>query len=188
MKRVSTVLATILISVSLLAAQTGWESQRAVPAHDKLNYFAGTWNLEVHVKASPFVSKAFFGTEHNEWTPNGSLLVSRQEGDAALAAGGLVVMAYHPQEKTYTYHVVKSTGETEDLRGTLDGNAWTWTNDQPTSGKGTAKSRLTITELSPVSYSLKLESALDGTDWSTIMEGKATKVVPHARQDVAFLR
>jgi len=187
-KGVPTVLATILTGASLLAAQTVSENQKAVSAHDKLNFFAGTWNLEVRMKASPFVAKAFYGTEHNEWTPSGTLLISRQEGDAALTAGGLVVMAYDPQEKSYTYHVVKSTGDTEDLKGTLEGNIWTWTNDQPTAGSKAAKSRLTITELSPVSYFLKFETAADGVDWSTIMEGKANKVLPHAHQDVAFLR
>jgi hypothetical protein len=187
MTRVSAVvLAAIVVGASLAGAQTPSEIQKPGPAQEKLNYFAGTWRLEVHMKASPFGPRAFFATEHNEWMPGGLLLVSRQEGETAVAAGGLAVMGYNTQEKAYTYHVVKSTGEIEDLKGTLEGHTWTWTGDGTT---GSAlKTRLTIKEVSAVSYALKLETASEGRDWSTVMEGRATKALADARQDVAYRR
>jgi hypothetical protein len=113
--RVSAVLlVAMVVASSFSVAQT---TETTVAALGKLNYFVGTWRTEVHVKISPF--RAFFGTEHNEWMPGGSLLVSRPDGEAAPASGGLAVMAFNTQEKTYTYHVVKDTGEAGDLRGTF---------------------------------------------------------------------
>ena len=183
--RVSRFLWAAMVVVSTFAvAQTSDESSVAL---GKLNYFVGTWTLEVHMKISPFASRTFFGTEHNEWMPGGSLLVSRQEGEAAPASGGLAVIAYNTQEKTYTYHVVKETGEAEDLKGTFEADIWTWTSS-PAAGNEKRHSRLTIQEISPTSYSLKFETSPEGHDWSTVMEGKAVKFATRTRQDVAFLR
>ena len=42
-------------------------------------------------------------------------------------------------------------------------------------GAKIVKSRFTLKELSPSSYSMQWETQ-DGTSWSTLMEGKATKV------------
>jgi hypothetical protein len=181
--RVSRVLLAAIVAASTFAVAQTSDSV----ALGKLNYFVGTWTLEVHMKISPFASRAFFGTEHNEWMPGGSLLVSRQDGEAAPASGGLAVMAYNTEEKTYTYHVVKETGEAEDLKGTFEADTWTWTSS-PAAGKQTRHSRLTIQEISPTSYSLKFETSPEGHDWSTVMEGKAVKFATRARQDIAFLR
>ena len=156
-------------------------------AAEKLNYFAGTWRLEVQMKIGPLGSRAFVGTEHNEWMPGGLLLLSRQDGETAVASRGLAVLGYSAEEKAYTYHVVKDTGETEDLKGTLEDHTWTWTSFA-TAGKPGPRSRLMIEEISPTSYRLKFETAPEGRDWSTVMDGNAVKILPHARQDVAFLR
>ena len=37
------------------------------------------------------------------------------------------------------------------------------------------KQRMTIKTLSPTSYTMKFEVSIDGTNWMTFMEGKATK-------------
>jgi hypothetical protein len=182
--KVSAVLLMGLVS-SFTAAQTSATEKSG--AAEKLNYFVGTWSLEVHLKIGPLGSRAFFGTEHNEWMPGGLLLMSRQEGETAVPSAGLVVLAYNTQKKAYTYHVVKDTGDTEDLSGTLEDHRWTWTSFT-TPGKQVARSRLIVQEISPTSYSLKFETAEEGHDWSTVMEGNAVKILPHARQDVAFLR
>jgi hypothetical protein len=187
MARHSTVLfAIVILSAGLITGQTTSESQK--PGREKLNYFAGTWTVEVHMAAGAFGSRSFFGRENNEWISNGSLLVSRQEGDVGLNGGGLGVLGYNAQNKAYTYHVVKNTGETEDLKGTFEGRTWTWTSVETGSSSGRAKTRVTMQELSSTSYLLRVETSLEGREWSTVMEGKASKVVPRARQDVAFLR
>ena len=181
--RISAVLVLTVTGVSWALGQTTPTSEQSSAALGRLNYFAGTWQLEVHMTMSPLGSRAFFGTEHNEWERGGSLLVSRQEG----LPGGLAVMAYNPREKAYTYHVVKDTGEAEDLRGTLADHTWTWMS-YSASGNPAPRTRFIVQETSPISYSVKFETSSEGRDWSTVMEGKAVKVLPNAHQDVAFLR
>ncbi|MBV8893475.1 MAG: DUF1579 family protein [Acidobacteria bacterium] len=182
MRRICAVLFPTLLAATALIAQTASEVQR-------LKYFVGTWTVEVHMTAGPLGSRSFLGTERNEWLPGSSLLVSRQKGEAELAEGGLAVIAYNAQLRKYTYHVLKNTGEIEDLAGRLEGRTWTWTSDEISDKSGRAvKTRLTIDELSPASYDLCLEIASDGHEWSKIMEGKATKVLQRVRRDVAFLR
>jgi hypothetical protein len=185
--RVSSVLLLAIgVVSSVTVAQTISATEKSSAA-EKLNYFVGTWRLEVQMKIGALGSRAFFGTEHNEWMPGGLLLVSRQDGDTAVATGGLAVLAYNTQEKAYTYHVVKDTGETEDLSGTLEDRTWTWTS-LTTTGKQVPQSRLIVQEISPTTYRLKFETSTEGRDWSTVMEGNAVKILTHARQDIAFLR
>jgi len=190
MAHLARVSAILLLTIGGLSSFT--MGQTPSPSHtsrdaEKLNYFVGTWRLEVHMKIGPLGSRAFFGTEHNEWMPGGLLLVSRQDGEPPVASQGLAVLAYNAEQKAYTYHVVKDTGETEDLRGTLADHTWTWTS-LPMAGKPGPQSRLIVEELSPTSYRLKFETAPEGRDWSTVMDGNAVKILTHARQDVAFLR
>lgn len=181
-------LLTLVIGTSLLFAQTSSEIDQPGLAYEKLNYFAGTWTLELHIKNSPFGSRVFFATEHNEWMPASSLLLSRQEGDGTVPFGGLTVLAYNAKAKTYTYHVVTNTGEVQDLRGTVDGNTWSWTSDATASGGNAQKVRLIITELSSESYGLKFETSASGQDWCTVIEGEAHRAAGYPRQDVAFRR
>jgi hypothetical protein len=181
-------LAAIVVTASIVLAQSRPKVQARDSAPEKLNYFAGTWTIEVQMKANALGSRAFFATEHNEWMPGRSLLVSRQEGDTVLGGSGFAVMAYDCDEKVYAYHIVKSTGETEVLKGKLEGNTWIWTSEGTAKADEGGKARLIVTELSPTSYTLKFEAASNEHGWSTILEGKATKVIPHTHQDVAFLR
>ena len=188
MRRASrALLLTVISGASLLLAQTPSEANNLRAAREKLNYFVGTWTLEIHTKGGPLGGMVFLGNEHNELLPGGSLLVSRQEGVDSPVSGGLSILAYNVNDKTYTYHVVKSTGEVEDLRGTLKGNTWTWTNDELAAGKA-PKIRLTIQEFSAKSYGLKLETTSGEQDWSVVMEGEAHKSLTYARPDVAFRR
>jgi hypothetical protein len=177
-------LLVIVFTVSMVAAIPLWAQTSA--ESQKLNYFAGTWRLEVHLIASAVGGKAFFGTEHNEWMPGGSLLLSRQEEESPITGGGLTVLAYDAQNKTYRYHQVKNSGESEDLRGTFENGIWTWITSA--AANQARRTRLTMREISDTSYVLKLETASEGHDWSTVMEGKATKILRRTHQDVAFLR
>jgi Protein of unknown function (DUF1579) len=172
-------------ATSILTAQTDSENKAA---RERLSYFAGTWNVEMHMKTGALNSHVYFATEHNEWAPNHTLLLSKPEGDTAVPQSDLAVMGYNPSKHAYTYHILKSTGDTEDLQGTMDGETWTWlTDDMRTSAQST-KTRITMTQISPTSYSLRVETFPAGGSWSTIMEGTAKKVVVHSHQDVAFLR
>lgn len=184
MAKASVVCTLVVLMASLLTAQTDSEHKSA---RDKLNYFAGTWKVEVHMAAGALASRTYFSTENNEWAPDHSLLLSKPQGDVALA-GGLAVMGYSPSKQVYTYHILKSTGDTEDLQGTMQDQTWTWMSDEVRTRGQSTKTRITMKEISPTSYTLRVETLAAGEAWSTVMEGTAKKVLVHSHQDVAFLR
>jgi hypothetical protein len=114
--RVSRILLAVMVVSSFAAAQTTENSSAAL---ERLNYFVGTWTLEVHMKISPFGSRAFFGMEHNEWMPGGFLLVSRQDGETAAASAGLAVMAYNTQEEVLHLSCCQGHGRGRGSEGKL---------------------------------------------------------------------
>jgi hypothetical protein len=183
MARASALCMLVVLTASLLTAQKDSESKSA---HERLNYFAGSWRVEVHMTAGALDSRTYVSTENNEWAPDHSLLLSKPQGDVALASG-VAVMGYSPSKHVYTYHILKSTGDTEDLHGTLEDQTWTWLTEELPSGPQPKKTRITMKQISPTSYALRVET-LEGEAWSTVIEGTAKKVLIHSHQDVAFLR
>jgi hypothetical protein len=178
-------LLVVLTAAGLLTAQTDSESKAA---REKLNYFAGTWNIEMHMTTGALNSRKYVATEHNEWSTGHSLLVSKPEGDTAIPDGGLGVMGYSPSKHAYTYHILKTTGDTEDLHGTVLDRTWTWQSDELQTGSEATRTRITMKETSPIAYTLRVEIFAPTGEWVTVMEGTAKKVFMHAHQDVAFLR
>ncbi|MGO9933847.1 MAG: hypothetical protein ACLPV8_18825 [Steroidobacteraceae bacterium] len=87
---------------------------------------------------------------------------------------GLSVLGYSTDDKAYTYREFNSWGEFEDSRGVVDGDTWTWTSDEKM-GSTTTKGRFTMKMTSAMSYNFMFEMSPDGTKWTTVMEGKATK-------------
>jgi len=185
MAKISGLCMLVVLTGSLLSAQTGSENK---PARERLNYFAGTWNVEMHMKAGALNSRVYFATEHNEWASDHSLLLSRPEADRSLPEGSLAVMGYSSSKHAYTYHILKSTGDSEDMHGTVDDRTWTWLSDELRTVGESTKTRITMKEISPTSYTLQVETLPTGGSWFTVMEGTAKKVVVHSHQDVAFLR
>jgi hypothetical protein len=184
-RRLVVVSALAILSIRSIAAQTGSSAQLS---RERLNYFEGTWSIEMHMNTGALNSRAYFTTEHNEWVSDHSLLLSRSDHDEALSAGGLVVMGYSAAKNVYAYHIVKSNGEAEDLKGTVDGKTWIWTSDGARPGEQVPWTRITMKEISSMLYTLRVETSLEGSTWSTVMDGTARKVLPHPHQDVAFLR
>src|SRR5262249_16946574 len=159
-------------AAGLLTAQTDSESKAA---REKLNYFAGTWNVEIHMSAGALNSRKYVATEHNEWSPGHSLLVSKPEGDTSIPDGGLGVMGYSPSKHVYTYHILKTAGDTEDLQGTILDRTWTWQSDGLLTSSDRARTRITMKEVSPIAYTLRVETLAVSGEWFTVMEGTAKK-------------
>jgi len=181
MKRLLALLFVLAMSgATALFGQVNSESQ-------KLNYFAGTWKIVAHLNAPALYSKTFIETEYNEWLPGRALLLSRQEADNEVS-GGVTVLTYDPQNKIYRYHQIKNNGDLQDLRGSFEKGTWIWMSAGVSNHDQSPKTRLVIKEVNDTSYTLKLESATEGHDWSTVMEGEASKVLARAHQDIAFLR
>jgi hypothetical protein len=180
MKRIAgALLVTLLYAVA--AAQTTPASPKPGPEVKKLDYFTGTWHLSGETKASPFgPAGKFTGTENNQWMPGGFFLISHS--DESMPAGkatGMAIFGYDASSKVYTYQAYNSMGEAESAQGTLEGNIWTWTNEHKIGDK-MMRGRYTVKTTSPTAYDFKFETAQEGGDWSTVMEGKATKATPPA--------
>jgi len=94
---------------------------------------------------------------------------------AGLGSGsGMAYMGFDIDKKVYTYDEFNSMGEAEHSTGSVDGDTWTWTREH-LGGGNAAKTRFIMKTVSPTSYTFKLETSPDGCNWSTVMDGKATK-------------
>jgi hypothetical protein len=170
----------LFFSVALASAQ---EPQAPKPAPElaRLNYFSGNWTAEGDLKPSPWgPGGKFTSKDRNDWMAGKFFLLSHSSFSGAMGSGTEVaVMGYKPDDKVYTYDSYNSMGEADHSTGTVSGDTWTWIGDQKVGGQ-TFKGRFTMKELTPTSYSYTYETQPAGGQWSTIMEGKATKVTGEA--------
>lgn len=176
LKRFATVLVVTLISSAFVAAQNPPAKPTPGPEVKKLDYFAGAWKSSGDLKPSPFgPGGKFTATEQNSWMSGGFFLLSHADENTPMGNGkGMAVFGYDPEEKVYTYNAFNSMGQAEHAKGTLTGDTWTWTNEEKMQGK-LMRGRYTVKVVSPTSYTFKFEMAPEGGDWTTVMEGKATK-------------
>jgi hypothetical protein len=146
------------------------------PEHKAMAFFAGRWTSQGELKPGPLgPGGKTTGTDTCEWFAGGFQIVCRGQGKGPMGSmTSLGVMAYDAAKKAYTYYGVDSHGMNELSTGTKSGDTWTFTATS-TYGGQTFQSRYTIVETSPTSYTFTWESSPDGTKWSTLMEGKATK-------------
>jgi uncharacterized protein DUF1579 len=146
------------------------------PEVKALGYFAGKWTGESELKPGPLgPGGKMTSTDTCEWFSGGFQLVCRGDGKGAIGPmKSIGIMSYSLTEKKYSYYGIDSMGSSEVSWGTKSGNTWTYTANSNLGGQ-TFKSRYTIVETSPTSYTFKWEQSPDGTKWSTLMEGKSTK-------------
>lgn len=174
MKRAAMILAATLLLAAVAMAQM--QPPKPGPELRKLDIFVGTWTLDGSMKPG-MMGPGGSMTENQkcEWMEGGFYLVCHSDYKSSMGNGvGLSVMGYSAEDKIYTYREFSSFGEFDDSRGTLDGDTWTWTNDERMGGT-TMKGRFTIKMTSGTSYNFVFDMSQDGTKWSTVMDGKATK-------------
>src|SRR5258708_3734604 len=168
----------LILCVALtVGALAQMEAPEPGPEHKKLDMFAGTWTLDGDLKPGPIgPGGKMTKNEKCEWMEGGFFLVCHADfKSVSMGSGsGLSVMGYSSDDKAYTYREFNSYGEFEDSRGALDGDTWTWTGDEKMGGM-TMKGRFTMKVTSPTSYNFGYEMSQDGTKWTTMMDGKATK-------------
>lgn len=170
--------AMIFSAVLLLAASAmaQMEMPKPGPEHKKLDIFAGSWTLDGDMKPGPMgPGGKITETEKCEWMEGGFYLVCHTQFGGSMGNGlGISVMGYSNDDKAYTYREFNSWGEFDDSKGSVDGDTWTWTSDEKMGGMS-MKGRFTMKVTSPTSYNFSFEMSQDGTKWTTVMDGKATK-------------
>jgi len=160
----------------LAAAALAQEAPKPGPDHKKLDVFAGSWTLDGDIKpGSMGPGGKITEYERCEWMEGGFYLICHTDFKSSMGNGsGISVMGYSTEGKAYTYREFNSWGEFTDSKGTLDGDTWTWTNDEKM-GTTSMKGKFTMKVTSSTSYNFMFELSPDGAKWTTVMDGKATK-------------
>ena len=171
MKTTRMILAAWLMSAAAMA-----QMPQPGPELKKVDMFAGSWTLDGDMKASPMgPGGKMTENEKCEWMEGGFFIVCRVDFKSSMGNGaGVTVMGYSAEDKVYTFREFNSWGEFTDSKGSVDGDTWTWTNDEKMGGM-TMKGRFTMKVTSPTAYNFSFEMSQDGAKWTTVMEGKATK-------------
>ncbi len=172
----------VALALTLLGAFAGGalaqapQMPTAGPEHKKLEYFAGTWKSEAEMKPmGPFPGGKISGTGHAELLPGGFFLVTRSSSNTPMGPlTELEIMGYDSAAKAYTYEGFNSAGEHEVYKGTVEGDTWTWSGESNMGGQ-MVKGRFTMKVVSPTAYTFRFDFSPDGTSWTNVMEGKATK-------------
>jgi len=174
MKNLGTVVAAWLILATSALAQM--EMPKPGPEVKKLDMFVGSWTLDGDMKATPMgPGGKMTETEKCEWMEGGFFVLCHADFKGSMGSGsGITVMGYSTEDKIYTYREFNSWGEFTDSKGAVDGDTWTWTNDEKM-GNMTMKGRFTMKITSSTSYNFTYEMSEDGTKWTSVLEGKATK-------------
>jgi hypothetical protein len=173
MKRAGMIFAAVMM---LAAAAMAQAPSKPGPELKKLDVFVGTWAMDGTMKPGMMgPGGTMTETQKCEWMEGGFYMVCHSDYKSSMGNGvELSVMGYSTDDKAYTYHEFSSDGEMVDSKGKLDGDTWTWVNDEKMGG-ATMKGRFTIHMTSASSYTFVFDMSKDGTNWSTIVDGKATK-------------
>ncbi|HTU41253.1 MAG TPA: DUF1579 family protein [Candidatus Aquilonibacter sp.] len=169
--------ALLLLFISGGVALAQMEMPKPAPELKKIDVFAGSWTLNGTLKPSAMgPGGTMIETEKCEWMQGGFYLVCNTDYKGTMGSGvGTSYMGYTPQEKAYTYREFNSYGEFDDSRGTVDGDTWTWKTGDYTEGGKTMTGKFIVKMTSATSYNFEYDMSQDGTNWSMVMEGKATK-------------
>jgi len=154
----------------------GQEAPKPGPEHQRLAYFAGTWQFTGEAKDSPMgPGGPLSGSDTCEWFAGGFQMVCRGSatGPRGKATTGSV-WTYDPAQQAYTLFGYSSLGEAFYVKGAVTGKVWTWSAEFPVEG-AMMKMRATVNEEPPAAYSYRLEASADGTTWMLLEEGRATK-------------
>ena len=164
-------------SIQLLAAQAP-QAAKPGPEQERLGYFVGKWKAEGEVKAGPMgPGGKFTSSDDCEWFEGNYSVVCHSEGTMPTGSmKSIGILGYSPEEKVYTYYGVDNSGMTMSSvpKGTVKGDTWTYY-DKGTMGGKPYRSRVTIKELSPTSYSFTMDMQGPGGKWMPMMESKNTK-------------
>lgn len=184
MKKTPFVLLTLGLALSglALAAETKkTDMPKPAPEVQKLASFAGTWHLTGEMMKSPMgPGGKMTATEHCSWFAGNYFLTCHVEGTGPMGKStGLEMFGYNADDKVYTYTSFDSMGTHETATGTVDGNKWTWTNEQKMGDK-TMKGRFVVTQVSPDENTMSWSISPDGQTWSELFKAtekreKATK-------------
>jgi len=177
MKRLSTLTVFVMVLFALaLHAQAQMEMPKPGPELKKLDMFAGSWIMDGDIKPGPMgPGGKMTENERCKWMDGGFFLVCHWDFKSSMGNGTETsYMGYDVDDKVYTFDAFNSMGEAVHAKGKVNGDTWTWTSDSKMAGQP-VKTHFIMRVSTPTSYSVKYDMSQDGTTWTTLMDGKATK-------------
>jgi len=167
-----------LLAVTFFAITAVGQMPMPKPAPElaKLDYLAGNWISDGDLKPGPMgPGGKITSTDEARWMDGKFFLVMQSKFGGAMGNGSSTsYFGYNPDKKVYTYNEFNSMGQANYSEGTVSGDTWTWNSDENMGGQS-FKGRFTMKVLTPTSYTYKYEMSQDGTNWTMVMDGKATK-------------
>jgi hypothetical protein len=161
-----------------VAAAQGQPPPKPGPEHQRLAYFVGKWKAEGEIKPGPMGPGGKMSTTDDcQWFEGKYSVICRSEGTTPMGATKSIgILGYSTEDKVYTYYGVDNSGMSMASvpKGTVKGDTWTYM-DESTMGGQKVKSRVTIKELSPTSYSFRMDFQGPDGKWAPVMESKNTK-------------
>ena len=162
-----------------VAAAQAAQAPKPGPEHQRLGYFVGKWTAEGDVKPGPMGPGGKMRTTDDcEWFEGRYSVICRSEGTTPMGPSKSIgILGYSNEDKVYTYYGVDNSGMTMSSvpKGTIQGDTWAYT-DESTMGGQKVKSRVTIKEVSPKSYTFRMEFQGPDGKWVPAMESTNTKV------------
>lgn len=164
-----------------LIAQSPPAPPQPGPAQQKLAYFAGRWTMDAEMKPGPMgPGGKITGTDTCEWFTGGWHVVCRGDGHTPMGdTKNIGILGYDAERQRYTYYGIDNSGmgAGDMAYGQVTGDTWNWEAQSMMGGKP-LKTRYTIKQLSPDSYSFQLDMSIDGGPWTTAMAGTETRAKP----------
>ena len=182
--RVPLVVLAVALSAALARAQTQTaEAPQRGPEVENLGYFVGAWSTEGETKESAQgPADKISGRDMCRWMPGKFFVTCRLEHRSpAGAVMALGVMGYDTEKKVYTSASYNNLGQTETATGTFENGTWTWSSDRALGGKP-VKSRIVMSDMTPMGYKFRWETSENGKAWKTKMSGNVTKLQTKSRQ------
>ena len=163
----------VLLGLTVIASAQ-MPMPKPAPELKQMDWMVGHWKLDGEAKPGPMgPGGKWTMTEDIHWMQGGFFLVSHSKfSGAGMGEGsGISIMGYDTDAKKFTYNEFNSWGEAGKSLGTVDGKTWTWLGEDPKMGKG----KFIMNVTSPTSYTMQYDMSKDGTTWTTVMTGTATK-------------
>jgi hypothetical protein len=142
----------------------------------RLGDLVGTWKITGQMQKSPMgPGGKTDGTETCAWFEGEYFVVCRTSGTAPMGkTASMSTFGWDAEHKTYTYQSIDNFGRASAAKGKLDGNTWTWSNDEMMGGKK-MKSRFVLVQESPDRRRMSWSISPDGQTWSELFSGDETR-------------
>ena len=149
------------------------------PEHEKLGYFVGKWKTEGTVQPGP-MGKGGKTTSNDDcqWFEGKFTVICHYEGTTPNGPSKSIgLLGYSMEDKAYTYYGIDNSAMTMASvpKGHVQGDTWTYT-DESTMGGKPMKTRVVIKEVSPTSYTFKMDFQGPDGKWIPAMESTSTRV------------